>query len=204
MRYGMAIDLKRCVGCNSCTLACKISNGTPPNMFYSHVAIEEKGKYPNAQAYYTPVLCNHCENAPCVTVCPTRASYRDGEGIVCIDHSKCIGCRYCIAACPYEARTFLATKIAGYFPDKGLTPFEEYAYKHYVQGTVYKCDFCKSNGKTASDEGPACVQTCPGRARIFGDLDDAESEVSLIIANKQTYVLGPEFETKPHVHYAAR
>jgi len=173
-------------------------------MFYSHVAIEEKGRYPNAQAYYTPVLCNHCTNAPCVSVCPTRASHRDEDGIVCIDQKKCIGCRYCIVSCPYEARTFLATEIAGYFPDQGLTPAEEYMYQNYKQGTVYKCDFCKSIGKTTSEQGPACVQTCPGQARVFGDLDDPESKVSLLVANKQTYVLGSEFDTLPNVHYATR
>jgi len=173
-------------------------------MFFSHVVIEEKGVYPNAQAYYTPVLCNHCENAPCVSVCPTGASFTDDDGIVCISQDKCIGCRFCIASCPYEARTFIPTEVEGYFADKGLTPAEETMFERFERGVVYKCDFCKEIGKNDSEEGPACVHTCPGRARIFGDLDDLNSDISLLIANKQTYALGPEFATNPKVRYATR
>ena len=204
MRYGMVIDLRRCVGCNACTVACKTSNGTPPGVFYSHVSIEEKGVYPNAQAHYTPVLCGHCESPACVSVCPTSASYKGEDGIVGIDHDKCIGCRYCITACPYDVRTFLATEIKGYFPDKGLTEQEVKMYANFESGKVYKCDLCKAKSLTDSEEGPACVQTCPGAARIIGDLDDPQSAVSKLIATEQTRQLGAEYGTDPKVFYIAR
>lgn len=203
MSYGMVIDLRRCVGCNACTIACKSSNGTPPGMFYSHVAIDEEGTYPNAVSVYTPMLCGHCDDASCVSVCPTGASYRDEDGVVRVDHDKCIGCKYCIAACPYGARSFLADKIEGYFPGHGLTQQEALMYQGFEVGKVYKCDFCRSKGYTDT-EGPSCVRACPGDARIFGDVDDPESEIAKILAEEQTSVLGEEYGTNPRVWYVAR
>ena len=203
MRYGMVIDLRRCVGCNACTIACKQSNGTPPDMFYSHVSLEERGTYPNATAVYTPMLCAHCEEAACVSVCPTGASYRDEDGVVLVDHDKCIGCKYCIAACPYEVRSYLADRIEGYFPEHGLTEQEQKMYAGFEVGKVYKCDFCRSKGYTDT-EGPSCARACPGDARIFGDLDDPESEVAKLVATEQVQVLGEEYGTKPKVYYIAR
>lgn len=203
MNYGMVLDLRRCVGCNACTIACKQSNGTPPNMFYSHVSIDEAGTYPNAYTSYTPMLCAHCEDAACVSVCPTGASYRDENGIVAIDHTKCIGCKYCIAACPYEVRSYLNAKIEGYFPDRGLTEQEKHLYSDFEVGNVYKCDFCKTKGYTDTI-GPSCVRACPGDARIFGDLDDPNSDVARLLATEQVQVLGAEYGTKPSVYYIAR
>ena len=203
MRYGMVIDLRRCVGCNACTVACKQSNGTPPGMFYSHVSLREEGAYPNATARYTPMLCGHCEEAACVSVCPTGASYRDEAGVVRVDHGKCIGCKYCIAACPYEVRTFLSERIEGYFPGSGLTEQERVMYGGFEVGKVYKCDFCRSKGYT-DGIGPSCVRACPGDARVFGDLDDPESEVARLLAAEQVRVLGEEYGTKPNVSYVAR
>lgn len=203
MRYGMVIDLRRCVGCNACTIACKQSNGTPPDMFFSHVSLREEGTYPNARAVYTPMLCGHCEEAACVSVCPTGASYRDEDGVVQIDHERCIGCKYCIAACPYEVRTFLGERIEGYFPECGLTEQERTMYERFEPGKVYKCDFCRSKGYTDA-EGPSCVRACPGDARVFGDLDDPESEVARLVASEQVRVLGEEYGTKPNVYYIAR
>ena len=204
MRYGMVIDLRRCVGCNACTMACKVSRGTPPGMFYSHVQIEEQGEYPNAQAKYLPVLCQHCDNPACVNVCPTGASFKDENGIVLIDQAKCIGCRYCIAACPYDVRTFLAASPEGYYPEKGLTEQEKLMYDGFSSGRVYKCDFCKSKDSADSDPEPACARTCPGGARIFGDLDDPDSEVSKLVSSNQTYCIGAEFGTDPNIYYIAR
>ncbi len=203
MRYGMVVDLRKCVGCNACTVACKQSNGTPPGVFYSHVSIEEEGTYPNAMSVYTPMLCAHCEEASCVSVCPTGASYRDEDGVVLVDHDKCIGCKYCIAACPYEVRTYIAKPVEGYFPEYGLTDLERYQFAGFEAGKVYKCDFCRSKGYTDTT-GPSCVQACPGDARIFGDLDDPESEVAKLVAAEQVSVLGEEYGTKPHVFYVAR
>lgn len=203
MRYGMVIDLRRCVGCNACTIACKQSNGTPPDMFYSHVSISEEGTYPNAMSVYTPMLCGHCAEAACVSVCPTGASYRDEAGVVRIDHEKCIGCKYCIAACPYEVRTFLADKIEGYFPEAGLTEQERYQFADFEVGKVYKCDFCRSKGYTDT-VGPSCARACPGDARVFGDLDDPQSEVAQLVVTEQVRVLGAEYGTQPQVFYIAR
>lgn len=204
MNYGMVIDLRRCVGCNACTVACKVSNGTPPEMHFSHVEMSEEGTYPNARTEYLPVLCQHCENAACVTVCPTGASYTDEDGVVRIDQDKCIGCRFCITSCPYDVRTYLAEPVAGYYPDKGLTDQEKALYAGYDHGCVYKCDFCASKGYIDSEQGPACVQTCPGAARIFGDLDDPSSEVSQLVGRFQTERLGEEYGTEPKVFYIAR
>lgn len=203
MSYGMVIDLRRCVGCNACTIACKSSNGTPPAMFYSHVDIAEKGTYPDAVSVYTPVLCGHCDEASCVSVCPTGASWRDEDGVVQIDHDKCIGCKYCIAACPYGARSFLSEAIEGYFPEHGLTAQEQKMYEGFEVGKVYKCDFCRSKGYTDT-EGPSCARACPGDARIFGDVDDPNSEIARILATEQVYALGEEYGTHPRVWYVAR
>ena len=204
MQYGMVIDLSRCVGCNSCTLACKVSNGTPPAMFFSHVDIEEQGTYPDAMNIYTPTLCMHCTEAPCVENCPTGASYRDENGIVRISHADCIGCQACVSACPYGARTHLSEDIAGYYPEFGLTEQEEVMYGRFETNKVYKCDFCRSKGLVDSEQGPACVQSCPGKARIFGDLDDPNSEVSQLIASGEYTQIGEEFGTSPNVYYLAR
>lgn len=204
MRYGMVIDLSRCVGCNACTLACKVSNGTPPGMFFSHVETVEEGTYPNAVNVYTPTLCMHCSDAPCIENCPTGASYRDENGIVCVNRAECIGCQSCVNACPYGSRTYLEKESEGYYPEFGLTSQEEMLYERFAANMVYKCDFCYSKGLTASEGGPACVQTCPGRARIFGDLDDPESEIAKLVATGDCMQAGEEFGTSPNVLYMAR
>ncbi|NBJ14252.1 MAG: 4Fe-4S dicluster domain-containing protein [Dehalobacter sp. 4CP] len=200
MRYGMVINLKRCVGCDACTVACKQANGTPPGVFYSHVSHIEKGIYPNGKVEHTPILCMHCSNPVCVTVCPTKASHKNEDGTVTIDQSKCIGCRQCIASCPYDVRNFISEKIKGYYPDKGLTPQEQTSYSNFIKGKVYKCDFCR-NKRLGQQEEPVCVQTCPAEARIFGDLDDPNSNVSKLVAEHNTVRLAEEFGTQPSVYY---
>src|SRR5689334_19688210 len=106
MRYAMVIDLRRCVGCNACTVACKQENGTPAGTYWSKVVQYEEGRYPNARLRFLPVLCMHCANAPCLDACPSGATYRHPGGPVLVNHDTCLGCRYCIMACPYEARSY--------------------------------------------------------------------------------------------------
>ncbi len=197
MRMGMAIDLKRCIGCHSCTAACKLENATPPGVFWARVLEKESGKYPRAKRTFVPVLCNHCQDAPCLRACPSGATTQRGDGVVLVNQEKCIGFKACMEACPYEARFFLE-EVGGYYPS-GLTPFEEVGYRRHQKGTVSKCTFCAD--RVAKGLEPACVQTCPSVARVFGDLDDPESEVSRLIRERNSMQLRPELGTQPSVYY---
>jgi molybdopterin-containing oxidoreductase family iron-sulfur binding subunit len=199
MKYAMVIDLRRCIGCNACTIACKQKNGTPVGIFYSHVNVYETGKYPAARMKALPVLCNHCDKPPCETVCPVGATVKQPNGIVTVNADKCIGCRYCQEACPYEIRQFVKSNTEGYFPDKGLTQYEKAMYPTHQAGTVEKCNFCQD--RVAQGGKPSCVQTCPAQARFFGDLDDPKSEVSKLIAANDAHTLRPEAGTHPNVYY---
>lgn len=197
-RYGMVIDTKLCLGCNACTLACKVQNGTPLGVFWTQVLQKEIGKWPNSNRQFLPVACQHCGNPACVEACPTGASYKRADGIVVVDYDKCIGCRYCETACSYGARTFV-DKILGYFSEKGLTPYEQVMYAKHQVGVEEKCNFCQE--LVAKGGTPACVDVCPAYARHFGDLDDPNSEVSRLIAQRHGYQLLPEVGTNPSVYY---
>lgn len=177
-KWGMVIDLRKCIGCHSCSVACKTENEVPPAVFRSWVKLMDKGVYPNARSLSLPVLCNNCENAVCVKVCPVKASYKRDDGIVMVDPHKCVGCKYCMAACPYQVRH--------------LNPIRRY---------VQKCSFCYQR----VDAGlmPACVETCPAKARVFGDLNDPTSEIVKLLVENPTSVLKPESGTKPNVFYIA-
>jgi len=212
----MVIDLNRCIGCYACVIACKAENATPPAIHFRKVLWHEEGEYPVARRIPVPVGCNHCANAPCVTVCPTGATYKTEDGLVLIDDSKCIGCRYCMMACPYRNRFFLKERRA-YFPEFGLTPHEEVGGEAGLDwdakvNTVVKCTFCEHRlAKANSENGlrpgvdrevtPACVITCIAKAMYFGDLDDPTSEVSRLIAIKGGFQLRPEVGTDPSVYY---
>jgi len=176
-QYGMVIDVRKCIGCHACTVACKSEFGVPLGENRSWVEYTEKGTYPNVGRSFLPRLCNHCSEPPCVKVCPTNATYRrEQDGIVVIDDGLCIGCKYCIHACPYNARF--------------LNP---------VTGFADKCDFCIH--RVSQGVEPACVNTCVGGARIFGDLSDPGSTVSQLIAKNRVTVLRREMGTLPNVYY---
>ncbi|KTE92431.1 4Fe-4S ferredoxin [Desulfitobacterium hafniense] len=203
MRYGMAIDLKTCVGCHACSLACKSCNNLPNNMWWNRVLTiggEEMdtpaGTYPNNKMQHLPVNCQHCENPPCTKACPVGATYkREEDGIVIQDYDKCIGCRMCMVACPYNARSFNWSKPE-YYVDFSLGDYDAPVHQYNV---VEKCTFCVN--RIARGEEPACMELCIGRARFWGDLDDSNSEVSLAIKGRNYVKLLEEKGTKPSIFY---
>jgi molybdopterin-containing oxidoreductase family iron-sulfur binding subunit len=198
IRWGVAVDLKRCTGCQSCTVACKVENGTPPGVFWTRVLEKEEGSFPSAYKVFMPLRCNHCAEPACVEVCPTGASHkREGDGIVLIDQDKCIGCRSCIVACPYQVR-FIPEDARGYYGET-KTPYEEVSYRKWQVGTTQKCTLCVHR----IDQGlrPACVETCPPKALIFGDLNDPKSEISQAIRKRPHFQPRAELGTDPSVYY---
>jgi Fe-S-cluster-containing dehydrogenase component len=198
MRYGMVIDLKRCIGCYGCQIVCKSENATPPGILWSRVLFYESGHYPNVKKTHIPLLCMHCAEPPCEKVCPTGATVKRSDGIVTVDSTKCMGCMSCVVACPYRARSFYS-KEKEYFLGQGLTPYEKVGYQLHHTGVVEKCDFCLSRIEKGLE--PACVAACLAKARYFGDLDDPNSEVSQLIRNKRGLQLYPELGTDPSVYY---
>lgn len=202
-RYTFVIDLKRCFGCYTCQVACKAERLTPPGVFWGRVLRGEAGKYPSAIRQALPVLCMQCEDPECMKVCPTKATAQRQDGIVTVDKNLCVGCRYCIVVCPYGARYFVKSWDS-YFPsDQKLSAFEEHTktawMEKYGEGIVTKCDFCIDRVEKGSK--PGCIEGCPAKARFFGDMDDPESEVSLLIKTERGFKLNPEFGTDPHVYY---
>lgn len=198
IKWGMAIDLKRCTGCQACTMACKVENGTPRGVFWTRVLEKEEGTYPLAYKVFMPVRCNHCANPPCVPVCPTGASYQRAiDNLVLIDQDKCIGCHSCVVACPYQVR-FIPGNDKGYYGAE-KTPYEEVSYRAWQVGTAQKCTLCVHR----IDEGlePACVETCPTRALVFGDLNDPESEISDLVRERSNFQPRAELGFDPCVFY---
>jgi phenylacetyl-CoA:acceptor oxidoreductase subunit 1 len=176
------------------------------------VALETGGDKPTVSTY--SVRCNQCKDAPCIDVCPTGATKQREDGIITVDQDKCVGCRYCVIACPYQNRTFLSKdKDKGFFPGRVKTDFEKAGkklYRHQV-GTTEKCNFCVERIDEGMAKGlkpgadrdatPACVNTCPPRALTFGDLDDPDSEVSRLIRENGGFQLHPEYGTDPSIYF---
>lgn len=197
-RWGMVIDLARCVGCYACTMACKVENGTPPGVWFAPVYEKEVGAYPQVKRMFLPTLCFHCKDAPCLKACPTGAIHKREDGIVLVDQETCCGSRACIAACPYGALHFVEKETGEFGPE--LIPMEESVYRNTVTGTVQKCTFCAHRIERGVYT-PACVETCPTNCRIFGDLADPTSEVSRLIRQHNGLQARPEAGTDPSVYY---
>lgn len=174
-RLAMTADTRLCVGCNACVIACKTENDLPPEVFRDWVVTEIRGRHPHLSQVIRSERCNHCSAADCVAYCPTGASYVGPGGAVLVDRDRCTGCKACIAACPYGARSV--------HPD----------------GHVDKCTFCAH--RVARGDRPACVEVCPTGSLAFGDLDDPESDVSRLLAERRYTVLGEERGLHPNHFY---
>ena len=177
VQYGMLIDARRCIGCMACSVACKSESDVPLGASRSWVEYVEKGKFPHVGRSFLPRLCNHCSEPHCTRVCPTGTTYkRPQDGVVVIDQGICIGCMYCAQACPYGMRF--------------MNPVTRFADK---------CDFCIH--RTRKGVVPSCVNTCQGRARIFGDVNDVTSEIHKLIATHPVAVMREQMGTQPNVYY---
>ena len=227
-RYAMVIDLARCIGCEACTVACKVEHNVSivsPKELARRIQwtevyfLREKGKYPYVNTEIDPRPCMHCENPPCVSVCPVGATYQDKErGLVLQRYERCIGCRYCTTACPYGARYFNWAKpdYGGRMMEEALNPDPHPQVKKRYKGIVEKCTFCverldaleakaEKEGRAIRDEELhhicTCMNTCMGRARHFGDLNDPESTVSKLARSGRAFRLLEELGTEPKVIY---
>jgi Fe-S-cluster-containing dehydrogenase component len=215
-RWIMVIDTRKCVGCDACTIGCIAENKLPPGVVYRPVVKEEFGEFPNVQLRFTPRPCMQCDNPPCTPVCPVKATWKRPDGIVTIDYDKCIGCRYCITACPYHARTSDFGAFAPAEGDRallgGIQPWEdlpsfEYAKnwkrertgKKSPKGNARKCHFCLH--RLEAGQLPMCATTCIGRATYFGDANDPDSLVTELITKNHVQTLLPHMGTKPRVFY---
>ncbi len=206
-RWGMVIDLNTCIGCDYCVYACQATNDVTNEMRWNVHIVD---KTPTGETFHVTRPCLHCQNAPCVNVCPVTATYVRDDGLVVMDYDICIGCRYCQAACPYGARSFnwfaRDEDANPYAPEWG-TP--EVARR--PRGVIEKCTFCiqridlaRATGKTPGvdpEVTPACVNICPVTARYFGDLNDPNSPVSRVIATMPTFRLREDLGTEPNVYY---
>jgi Fe-S-cluster-containing dehydrogenase component/formate-dependent nitrite reductase membrane component NrfD len=176
MRYGFVIDQRKCIGCHACTVACKEENRVPLGTFRTWVKYIERGKFPDTRRYFSVLRCNHCDSAPCVAICPTVALYRRADGIVDFDGARCIGCKSCMQACPYDA-----------------------LYIDPDTHTAAKCHYCAHRVEVGL--APACVVVCPEQAIVAGDLDDPSTPIARLVATEQVQVRKPEQGTRPKLFY---
>ncbi len=217
-KFGMVIDLGLCIGCRRCSYGCKLENNVPDTINPPYIMVFQT-KYKPGQVMaesdllgknrehgtlkysrlrkdrmYMPVQCNHCLDAPCTKVCPTKATYKSADGIVMMDYNKCIGCRYCMAACPYGARRFNWSKPTG-IPSENINPLVPLR----TDGVVEKCTFCVH--RTRKGNTTKCVEVCPNKARTFGNLNDPKSAVSRIITSERNFRLKEGLNTNPNIYY---
>ena len=220
-KWIMVIDTRKCIGCHACTIACVAENHLPPGVVYRPVVTEEFGEFPNVQIRFTPRPCMQCDKPPCVPVCPVNATWKRPDGIVAIDYDKCIGCRYCIAACPYGARTsdfgeqYTQDAATGSEDVQdvmfgGETPWMDQPSFEYGKawvrkdhqspmGNARKCHFCLHRLEVG--QLPMCAVSCIGRATYFGDANDPDSLVTELVTKNNVQTLLPHKGTQPRVFY---
>lgn len=222
-RLAMVIDLQKCTGCGACTLVCKIENNVQDGILWADKISRTSGIFPNVRYDYLPTLCNHCEKAPCVKVCPTKAMHKDENGNTVHDDEICVGCRYCMVACPYKVISYNGEEPHKFWKNEealmkgtaspkqlreevGETTFPYYNPESQNENpgmrpknTVEKCTFC--HHLTSRGDKPRCVTRCPAKARIFGDLNDPNSKINVLLGKYTPYRLKEELGTEPKVFY---
>lgn len=216
VKFGYGLDLSRCIGCRRCVYACVEENNlsrAPQVQWISVLELKKGNKWvdlenakryydpkqvPAPDSFYMPVQCQQCDDPPCVKVCPTQATWKEPDGIVVVDYNWCIGCRYCMAACPYGARHFNWSKPS--IPPKEINPKTHYlGNRPRYEGVVEKCTFCVQRARAG--RYPACVEVCPVGARKFGNLLDPESEMRKVIQDKRVFRLKEDLNTSPSFYY---
>lgn len=204
MQLGMAIDTVACIGCNTCAVRCKLSNNLPNGIMWNRImtnggdaADTLAGEYPNCSIAFYPIACQHCADPACTKACPVGATYKDPEtGIVRQDYDKCLGCRMCMAACPYTGVRSFNWEDPAYYLDIRLGESDASPHQKH---TVEKCVLCHNRVERGLE--PACVEVCPMRARVFGDLDDPDSDISKLVSTRTHTHLLEEEGTHPSVYY---
>ena len=218
VEFGYALNLTRCIGCRRCAHACLRENNqsreNPDDIEMSYIRVLELDKgginletsnvyydperVPQPDKYYMPVQCHQCRQAPCTKVCPVQATWQEKDGLVVVDYNWCIGCRYCMAACPYDARRFNYQKPT--LAREQINPNQSYLSNRIrPKGVVEKCTFCLH--RTRDGKYPACLEVCPTGARVFGNLLDPDSEINYILKNKRVYILKEDVGTQPRFYY---
>jgi len=205
--WNMVIDLEKCIGCQYCIWACQAINDVPEDKMRWNVGFPERTE--NGTDFFMTRPCLHCQDAPCVKVCPVGATWIREDGIVAMDYDRCIGCRYCQVACPYDARRFnwkVSEEENPYQPTWGSAEVERRS-----RGVIEKCTFCVHRIDRGLQQGlmpgidqaatPACVNACPVGARIFGDVNNPESPISVYLKQNDTFRIREDFGTEPKVHY---